>query len=270
MKKIIVIPVFALSFLLITFVVQSFKTQDQLVVTFCDVGQGDGAYIRTPKKHDIVIDAGPDSSILNCIGANMPFWDRKIDLIILSHFNLDHVAGVVDIVNRYDVKRIAVSTVNSKRQDVKDYMMIFKDKNIDIDDIDVNDKYKIEDGIAIKTLGPIDNPGLIEDNNSSLVQLLSYKNYDFLFTGDSSYEVLNPILNRLGREVEVLKVPHHGSKTGLNKESFNTFKPKIAVISSGKKNRYGHPHAEVINLLKDNAVEIRRTDEEGNIKFVLK
>ena len=270
MRKTIAILVLTFCLLLVTWVVQAYKTRDKLVVTFCDVGQGDGAFIRTPKKHDIVIDAGPDSSILNCIGANMPFWDRKIDLIILSHFNLDHVAGVIDIINRYKVERIAVSTLNTQRQDVNNYMMLFKDKNIDIDDIDINDKYKIEEGIVVTALGPINSPGLIEENNSSLVQLLSYKNYDFLFTGDVSFELLNPILDRLGRTVEVLKVPHHGSKTGLNEESFKNFKPKIAVISSGKKNRYGHPTKEVLKLLEENEAQIRRTDREGNIQFVLK
>lgn len=270
MKKIIAVLVCTLTLGFGLWLFEFFHERDKLVVTFCDVGQGDGAFVRTPGHHDIVIDTGPDASILKCIGSSMPFWDRSIDLIILSHFNLDHVAGVIDIINRYKVNRIAVSTTNTQREDVNNYMMLFKDKNIAIDDIDKSDKYKIEDGMVIFTLGPGNNPGLIEENNSSLIQMLSYKDYDFLFTGDSSYEVLNPILDGLGSEIEVLKVPHHGSKTGLNKDSFKNFKPNIAVISSGKNNRYHHPTKEVLNLLEENEIQIRRTDHEGNIRFVLK
>lgn len=259
----LVLATFSLEF------VKEFKLKNELTLVFCDVGQGDGAFIRTPSNKKVLIDTGPDSQILKCISSNMPFWDRKIDLIILSHFNIDHVAGVVDILNRYNVKNIAVPTLLTERDDVKKYMTLFKSKNIDIDDIDRNDTYKIDNEVYIKTIGPKFEQILIEDNDSSLVQILTYKDFDVLFTGDASYDVLNPLFEDLNAEIEVLKVPHHGSKTGLDANSFKSFKPKIAVISSGEGNSYGHPTKEILNLLEINNIQVRRTDQEGSVRYVL-
>jgi len=245
------------------------QIKGNLVVVFCDVGQGDGALIKTPKGQDILVDVGPDSKILKCISSYLPFWDRKIDLIILSHFNTDHVAGLIDILSRYKVERIAVSTLNTDREDVGRYMQLIRTKNIILDDLNKNDTYKIEQDLTIKTFGPNDEKYLIEDNNASLVQMLTYKDFDVVFTGDASFEVLNPILDGLGNDIEILKVPHHGSKTGLNEGSFRNFHPKVAVISSGKGNRYGHPTKEILNLLQENKIQVRRTDKEGSVRFVV-
>lgn len=249
--------------------IREVKLKDKLVIVFCDVGQGDGAFIRTPKGQKIIIDTGPGSSILKCISSHVPFWDKNLDLVILSHFNMDHVSGIVDILKRYHIKRIAIPTESTQREDVQHYMTLIKSKDISIDDLNEGDSYKIEDGVMINTLEAPDETGFIEENDSSLIQTLSYNGYDVLFTGDASYEVLNPILGRLGKEIEVLKVPHHGSKTGLNEESFRNFHPQIAIISAGKNNRYGHPTKEILDLLENNQIQVRRTDEEGSIRYIV-
>ena len=254
-------------------------------IVFCNVGQGDAAYIRIKNKIDVLIDAGPDKKVLSCLGRYMPFWDRKIELIFISHNQKDHFGGLNYILDRYQINTIyLVDDINTSFQSFKR----LKEKII-------NKKVKIEEALAGKIIQavqprrldeakftmiwPIRNLNSNNDNDFSNVILFeccrgaiySAQTFRVLFTGDASPFVLNRFVGnaymRSVQNIDILKIPHHGSKNGLTKRFLDLADPKVAVISVGKNNSYGHPSKEVLDMLKAKNVEIRRTDVEGDIVF---
>lgn len=271
---------------ILVFVAAFALPDDRLHVVFCDVGQGDAILIYR-KRVQILVDGGPDAKILSCLSRHVPFWDRTIELVVVSNSDLDHYGGIIDVLRRYEVGTIATSGV------VKD------DVGFEVLEGEVEQEKPIllfpGRGDVIKTgvvvlevLWPEDNVQVLasdgqvlgsrkvsgnEINENSLVFLLEYGDFDLLLTGDvvppASDEVAG-VLDRACREpcLEVLKVPHHGSKNGLTAQLLDAVRPELAVISVGKSNRYGHPHAEVMKLLNDRAIRTLRTDIEGEIEVV--
>ena len=259
------------SFMVIFFVFLSSFFDQRTKIVFCDVGQGDGAYIRIKNKVDVLIDAGPDKKILSCLGKYMPFWDRKIELIFISHNQKDHFGGLNYILDRYQIGTIfLVNDLNASLQSFKR----LKQKMID-------KKVKIEEALAGKTIQaiqlrqldearftmiwPIRNLSSNNDNDFSSVILFN----NVLFTGDASPFVLDRLSHGSIGKIDILKIPHHGSKNGLTKIFLELADPSVAVISVGKNNSYGHPHQKILDMLKAKNIKIRRTDEEGDIIFKL-
>jgi len=248
--------------LMVAFFIFLFSFFDERTkIVFCNVGQGDGAYIRIKNKIDVIIDAGPDKSILSCLGKYMPFWDREIELAFLSHPNNDHYNGYFFIADRYKIdKFITVDTAS---------LIVSKTYKKLLQKI-LNKKIKIEEAVAGKIiwpgfniLWPPKNFASNNDNDFSSVILFD----GVLFTGDASPFVLGRLSHSTIGKVDILKVPHHGSKNGLIKKFLDLADPLVAVISVGKNNSYGHPHQKILDMLKAKNVKIRRTDEEGDITF---
>ncbi|MEK7633464.1 MAG: MBL fold metallo-hydrolase [Patescibacteria group bacterium] len=237
-------------------------------IVFCDVGQGDAAYIRIENKIDVLIDAGPDKSVLSCLGKYMPFWDRKIELAFLSHPNRDHYNGYFFVADRYQIDRFI--TVNSPIAS-KTYKKLLQKIS--------NKKIKIEEAFAGKIIPAVQPRRLDEakfvifwppknfmsnnDNDFSSVILFN----GVLFTGDASPFVLGRLSHGAIKKINVLKIPHHGSKNGLTKKFLDLADPTTAVISAGKNNFYGHPSKEVLDMLKAKDVKIKRTDKIGDVVF---
>jgi len=244
-------------------------------IVFCDVGQGDGAYIRIKNKIDIIIDAGPDRKILNCLGKYMPFWDRKIELAILSHPNTDHYNGFFYLLDRYHLDKFI--TVNSPMTS-KTYKQLVKkiyEKKISYQFIETGDSFRVLNDDFI-FYWPPKNFQSSQDNDYSLIFLFQEDDFRALFTGDASPMVLDqiPRLASLARNdivgVNILKVPHHGSKNGLTKNFLQVISPRLAVISVGKNNPYGHPAKKILEMLKAENVKVKRTDKDGDIVFKIK
>lgn len=244
-----------------------FTTADKRTkIVFCNVGQGDAAYIRIENKIDVLIDAGPDKSVLSCLGKYMPFWDRKIELAFLSHPNNDHYNGYFFINDRYKIDKFI--TVNSSivSKTYKKLLSKISDKNIPVLFKVTGDKIKVEDGQFIFYWPPI---GFTSSNDNDFSQILLFQENGFrlLFTGDASPFVLGRLSHGSLEKVDILKVPHHGSKNGLTKKFLDLADPKMVVISVGKNNSYGHPHKLVLDMLKAKNINIRRTDVEGDVVF---
>lgn len=241
-----------------------FDTRTKIV--FCNVGQGDAAYIRIKNKIDILIDAGPDKSVLSCLGKYMPFWDRKIELAFLSHPNNDHYNGYFFIIDRYKIDKFI--TVNSPIVSItyKKLLNKISDKNISLLFKVSGDKIIIEDRQFIFYWPSI---GFISSNDNDFSQILLFQENGFklLFTGDASPFILGRLSHGAIEKVDILKVPHHGSKNGLTKTFLDLADPMMAVISVGKNNSYGHPNQMTLNMLKAKNIKIRRTDVEGDVVF---
>jgi len=277
MKKILLTALVLLFLLFTTFSYQYFKFNDgKLHLIFCNVGQGDGIFIRSPKGLDIIVDSGPDDSILRCLSSHMPFWDRSIELAFLTHPHADHMTGFIEILKRYRVLSFNTENVSNN---TKIYKVLFD--NLSKNSIKVNfltkgDSYSLSDGVKIKTLGPsreflekTSPTGEINESEGfgNLITLVSYGNFRAILTGDSQVEGLKDAI--FGSfPVEVLQIPHHGSKYGLNRELLEDFSPKLAVISVGK-NKYGHPSPYTLGLLNDLKIKYLRTDRNGDVEIII-
>jgi len=269
-KQIILILTFSFLSFFGYFLFQNLDPRTKIV--FCDVGQGDATYIRIKNKVDILIDAGPDKKILTCLGKYMPFWDKKIELAFLSHPNKDHYQGFFFINNRYKIDKLITTEGPFVSQTYKKLIDDLKKNRVLIlkkfqgDQINIlNDRFLF--------LWPIKNYLSSNDNDYSHLLLFQEDHFKALFTGDASPKILNLIINNpyspFIRNINILKIPHHGSKNGLTKKFLSLINPVIAVISVGKNNAYGHPVKEVLEMLKAKNIKIKRTDEEGNIVFKL-
>jgi len=269
-KQIILILTFSFLTFFVYFLFKNLDSKTKIV--FCDVGQGDATYIRVKNKVDVLIDAGPDKKILNCLGKHMPFWDKKIELAFLSHPNKDHYQGFFFINGRYKIERFVTVESPFVSPSYKNLIEALKKNQVLIlkkfqgDQINIlNDRFLF--------LWPAKNYFSSEDNDYSHLLLFQEDDFKALFTGDASPKILNLIVKTNSidfiKNINLIKIPHHGSKNGLTKNFLSISNPKIAVISVGKNNTYGHPAKEVLEMLKAQKVKIKRTDEEGNITFKL-
>ena len=243
-------------------------------IVFCDVGQGDAAYIRIKNKIDVLIDAGPDKSVLSCLGKYMPFWDRKIELAFLSHPNRDHYNGYFFIVDRYQIDKFITVDSPIVSKTYKKLLQKISDKNIRVLFKYSGDKILLDKGDSriaptIILYWPPNKFVSSNDNDFSSIILFENRGFRTLFTGDASPFVLGRLSHGAIDKIDILKVPHHGSKNGLIKNFLDLADPKTAVISVGKNNSYGHPHQKILDMLKAKNINIRRTDVEGDIIFKL-
>ncbi len=275
-KRDLILAILFSSIILVCIFLSSYLDKTTKIV-FCDVGQGDGAYIRIKNQIDVVIDAGPNSKILNCLGKYMPFWDKKIELAFLSHHDKDHYGGFFNIADRYEIAEFLTINYGLDNQTYKKLQNKLGTKKVLYQNLVAEDKIMILDDSFVLYWPPVDLKSY-QGNDYSLVFLFQENNFRALFTGDASPAVLNEIASSSTsspprndiNNIEILKIPHHGSKNGLTKNFLELADPKVAVISVGKNNSYGHPSHEVLDLLKAKKIKIKRTDEDGDVVFNLK
>lgn len=247
----------------------SYLSESDLRVSFFDVGQGDAIFIETPQRHQILIDGGPSSDILKKLGGEMPFWDRTIDLVILTHPDHDHIAGLLEVLKRYKVKSILWTGVLTDTAENEEWQKLIKEEKADIHI--AQSGRQIKGGLAslviLYPLESLEGGEASNTNNTSVVSRLVFGETSFLFTGDI-YQSAERALLKEGVELDssVLKVAHHGSKTSSGEEFIDSVSPDMAVISCGKDNPYGHPHEATLDALRETI--IMRTDLLGDIKLI--
>lgn len=247
-----------------------YSSQNQkLKIVFFDVGQGDAILIEKG-LNQILIDGGPSGKIeLEKLGKYVPFWDRKIELIITTHPDQDHIEGLIDVIKNYKIEKIIDNGMSSDSQIYKNYLEIIKEK--DIERLRGRKGLNIKDGeINLEIIYPdIDAEDNAKDTNqNSLVSKLTYGKSSFLFTGDFPLEKEANILeSKVDLSAKFLKISHHGSKNATGEEFLGKVNPIEAIISVGKNNKYGHPASEIIDKLKIRNIEIIRTDYLGDIEY---
>lgn len=258
-------------------VVKSPKT-DGAEIYFFNVGQGDSELIQKG-DFQILIDGGPDDKVLSEIGKAMPLSDRKIDLIILTHPHADHLRGINLILDRYDIGTIYSSGVLDTTNGYLEFLNKIKNKSVRFKVPGVYEKIIPFANAELDFLWPGDkykSTTLSNLNNSSEVTKFCYFDHCALFTGDIEADEQSAMFDYYTQKnltnvfkVDILKIPHHGSKNGTDEQILKTVTPKYAIIEVGAGNTYGHPHAVTLELLKKLNITMFRTDQDGMIKFEL-
>ena len=273
----------AFSFFILFLILYNSLNNSKTTVVFCDVGQGDGTYIRLKNQTDILIDAGPNRKILECLGKYMPFYDRSIELGIISHAQKDHFGGFLYLLDRYDIKKIWLSEVHDNNKQFKEFIDKTVTKGIRLEFPKAGESSDFSGG-KIDFFWPSDdyitqnsdseNKGIVnfsqafkDLNYYSLIFQFELEGTNILFTGDAPALILSRLLRQSKIKSDIVKIPHHGSKNGLTLEFLKLADPIYGVISSGKNNSYGHPHPQILDMLTNQNVVIKRTDEEGDIVF---
>ena len=233
-----------------------------------DVGQGDALFIETPSGNQILIDGGPDKAVLRELGEVMPFYDRTIDLVILTHPHLDHVGGLVEVFKNYRINKYIGSGDAHTIAEFQELERLVKIKNIGYVQARRGMKIVLDDGTELLILPPAELKSGSNLHNNMITSRLTYGAMDFLLMGDAE-RPLEFFLFEKGDEIqsEVLKVGHHGSKTSSSQLFLEQVRPQFALISVGRKNRYGHPHREVLESLEKIGAKILRTDLNSRIEI---
>lgn len=250
-----------------------FQSRQKFLETdFLDVGQGDSVLIKTPFGQNILVDGGPDKKVLQRLGENLPFWDKKIDLMILTHPHDDHVTGLVEVVKRYEVEKILYTGVVHDGPNFLAWLSLVKDKKIPVVIIDHRQTIKLGDDCELDILSPEESllgKGVDNLNNTSLVMKISYGRTKILLAGDIEEEAEQRLIGlNMDLSADVFKASHHGSNTSNTEEFLRKVNPSIVVIEVGKKNSYEHPSGRVIKRLERAGARIFRTDLDGTVKII--
>jgi competence protein ComEC len=245
---------------------------NQLRVSFLDVGQGDAILIQKGNRQ-ILVDGGPSPQAITLgLSEAMPFWDRSIDLLVLTHPHQDHLAGLLEVLRRYRVGQVLYSSLDYDSPLYDEWLRTIDEKNIKATLASAGQRIDMGDGIIIEVLRPsLTLPGAGPDiDRDSLVLRLEYGSVSFLLTADIKSETeWELVRERAPLASTVLKVAHHGSSTSTTAEFLSVVGPRVAVISVGADNDFGFPDAEVLARLQA-AVgpgNLYRTDEQGTITF---
>ena len=258
---------------------QDQEAQDVLTVSFLDIGQGDATFIVFPNGEQMLVDCAIDARILEALGRVMPFYDRDIDYLLVTHPDKDHYGGCPDVLDRFEIGHIIYNGYEKKdstewqafwhfvQSEQAVHTDINKNQTMSIASTTITFLYPDHD-LRVSPYVPLEEKKKEPNaNNGSIVFLLSYGDIDMLFTGDAEKEVEQYLVDTYGSEldVEVLKVGHHGSNTSSIDPFVAEVTPEHAVISSGKENKYGHPSPRVLKRLERAHSTIWRTDIQGDI-----
>jgi len=248
----------------------------KLHVIFCSVGQGDAILIQSPDHKYLMVDSGPDRTVLDCLARHMPFWQRQINLMILTHPHADHFFGLFYLLKQYQIEEFATEALRNDTSSFTEVMRLLSSKKVPQRYVLNGDNWWVGQ-VRLEVMYPtqeyLDNAspnGLIGETKelASVMTNISYGNFDILLTGDSQTEAMKQALAYLPGEIDVLQSPHHGSQTGVDAEVVAAIHPQLAVISVGAHNRYGHPHKKVLQIYQDQNIPVLRTDQHGDIEIV--
>jgi competence protein ComEC len=275
-----------------TFALLTFSpSQDQLQLIFCDVGQGDATIIQYQNTQTL-IDGGPNTQVINCLDQHLPLGDKTIELVILTHPQADHLSGLIEIFDYYQVQRFALPPVGNTTASYQALLDQFTTHpQVQLINLYAGDQLQLTPQVQATVLWPdrrwaaahlaqgsidLDSSHPVlgatttsDLNDFSLVLHLQYGDFDVLLTGDADRYIQDDILatSLTPSQIEILKIPHHGSATGLLTEFLTQTSPQLSVISVGK-NSYGHPSQDLINQLQQNGSKVLTTDQHGDINIL--
>ena len=246
------------------------RPDGRLHVAFLDVGEGDAIFIKGPQGQKVLIDGGPDPDALGAhLGSVLPFWDRTLDLVVLTHPDEDHLGGLVGALERYRVQAILTPGLECDTLVCKRWEELLTEGELEPMVATRGTEVRLGAGLELTVLHPPEqhlSGTRADDNNNSLVLRLDYGGNSFLFTGDLEEEGERSVLSYgVPLESTFLKVAHHGGRRSSSPAFLEAVGPRVAIVSVGP-NGYGHPAPEVLKRLE--GAEVMRTDEEGSTEVI--
>ncbi len=268
MNKKIVIGIIAIAFIGIWLINQR---PNELMIIFFDVGQGDSFLIRSPNGQNIIVDGGPDKKMIQQLGRALPFWDKKIDLVVLTHADADHLSGLLPLVEQYKVDSILQSSAQPHSKLSETWKELIKEQEIKIVTALSGQTIDFGNDFSFNILNPRPEYPLVDNddpNDASVTIKLNFRNVCAILTGDLAIAGEEAIINaKEDIDCDVLKIGHHGSKTSTSQEFLNAVTPEIAVVQVGLDNKFSHPAQMIIDRLDMSHIKVYRTDQKGIIKL---
>ena len=272
MKKIayIVLGILFLTAILIWLAVFSLENQ-KLEIIFFDIGQGDSILINAKNNQQILIDGGPNDFVVDKLGKTLPFYDKKIELIILTHPDKDHISGLVEVVKRYKVDKILTTGIECSTEVCQILSEQIQKKKIPIKIAQAGQTISIGDNIFLGILNPLENlsgENVKNKNDTSIVAKLIVGENSVLLTGDITSKAEKKLTeNNFNLQSDFLKIAHHGSKYSTSENFLEMVSPEMAIISVGK-NSWSMPTKEVLEKLDKEKIKVYRTDIDGDIRII--
>ncbi len=265
-------PTKIITFLISLILIGGFLIADlpsaQTRVSFLDVGQGDSIFVRTPDDYFILIDGGPFMNVLERITDVMPRYNRTIDLVVLTHPHADHVNGLVEVLKRYDVKRLMLVGTPSWNP----YYQKLLELDVPIIYAKADQDYRIGSFIYLDVVWPehsMIGKEFENLNNASVAMRLIGPNFSFMLSGDAEIDEESEMVESgFDLSADIYKAGHHGSRTASSDEFLDKVSPSTVVIQSGEGNSFGHPHKESLQKYMERGFEVRRNDIEGRVDFI--
>ncbi|MCD6109420.1 MBL fold metallo-hydrolase [bacterium] len=240
--------------------------------SFLNIGQGDSIYIHTPDDYSILIDGGPDMSVLEQLAQVMPRYNRTINMILLTHPHSDHVNGLVEVLKRFEVKKVMVTGTPCSNAYYQKFFKLCNEQNIPIYFGEADKDVKVGRFLYLDIVWPIKKmvgKKFENLNNASLSVRAITPSKVVMLSGDAEIEEESEMVaSGFDLSADILKAGHHGSKTSSSNAFLNAVSPDIAVIQCGKDNSFGHPHKETLEKYLKRSIRVRRNDLEGRIDLI--
>jgi len=243
------------------------KANSQFVFIALNIGQGDAIYIRTREGTDILVDCGPDRTILAELGVVMPPSDRTLEYVFTTHPDSDHIAGCMELTDRYVITNLITNGHGKNTHVAEQFAVWVQTQTLLPRIVRRGDRIDIDADVWIEVLHPT-NEEHEDTNDDSLVMILHDRGVRIALTGDASSVIEEDILATHSPQlidVDLLKVGHHGSRFSTSDQWLAATTPTIAVLSAGIDNRYHHPHPTVLYRLRKTGVQTFRTEKQGRI-----
>ncbi len=265
-----VLGTLALATALIWYAVYTAEARAFLTVAFLNVGQGDSIFLEAPNGSQIIVDGGPDDSLLAELGKIMPFYDKSIDMIVVTNPDKDHYAGFIDVMNQYDVGALLESGTHSETPTYALFQQTAKEHNIPELVAKKGMRFVLDakHAIYLDILFPDQDVTNWKSNDGSTIAKLVYGETAVLLTGDATARTEEIVMRDFTQEElqsDILKIGHHGSKTSSGEAFIKAVDPELAVISAGYHNSYGLPKQEILDRLKSLTIPTLITYQEGTI-----
>ena len=248
------------------------RPDGQLSVAVLDIGQGDSILISSPGGVQVLIDGGPDGALLaDRLGSRMPFRDRTIELVVLTHPHSDHLAGLIEVLRRYEVKAILEPEVDYGSADFAEWRRLVAEEGAETVSARAGQVIGLGGGAYASVISPPASVAPLQVNDASVGLRVVFGGASFLLTGDMYVSAERSALAR-GEflDSDVLKVAHHGSRTSSSGPFLMSVSPSMAVVSAGEGNVHGHPHPETVERLLRYVPEefVFETSKVGTVEFL--
>jgi len=240
-----------------------------LTVAFLDIGQGDSILIQSPTGRRLLVDGGPDGAVLHELATVLPWYSRRIDVVLATHPDADHIGGLSDVLSRYDVSYIIDNSVQHDTPAVESFLLASATEGAVVRGLRRGEGIDLGGGATAQVLFPDRDMSHTETNMASIVLRVSYGAHSFILSGDSPQAIERYLVSIDGAKLKstVLKAGHHGSNTSSDVSFVGVVSPEYVVYSRGCNNTYGHPHQETLDTFNRFAVKAYDTCTDGTVVF---